>query len=79
MKRNESNVPLCRFGPGGDFVEDWPERAPEPVEPAADPLRKVLSTIARMIGATLAPELITEVESANIVLTGLPTGSHLLN
>ena len=26
--RDRSSPPLCRFGPGGDFVGDWPEEEP---------------------------------------------------
>lgn len=25
QRQDEASLPLCRLGPGGDFVNDWPE------------------------------------------------------
>ena len=45
---------------GGEFVSNWPGKDVKKVT-AGNPLGKVLSTIAEMIGATISPELLCEV------------------
>ena len=50
--------PICKFGPGGDYVSAWPAvplysiAAAEP-----NPLGRVLETIARMIGLAAPQQL----------------------
>ena len=65
MKRfdnSDNENPLCRFGPGGEFVTDWPLKKTNLADSASNPLAKVLVTIAEMIGATINPELLNEIE-----------------
>ena len=48
--------PICRFGPGGDYVRAWPGKAAgkaDPAPAAENPLRKVLQSLADIIGATV--------------------------
>jgi hypothetical protein len=52
--------PLCRFGPGGDYVRQWPgagDKAPKP----ANPLRKVLEVIAEMMGTAIDPAMFADI------------------
>jgi len=59
------DVPLCQFGPGGDFTSQYDSE--KPASPAADgisPLGKVLNLIAEVIGATVQPEILTEIACA---------------
>ena len=58
---NEINEPLCKFGPGGDFVTNWPEGSYKRRERIDNPLGRVLEAIADIIGATVKPELISEI------------------
>lgn len=48
--------PVCKFGPGGDFVRDWPARK-KVAKQKENPLSKVLTTIAEILGTTIRPEL----------------------
>ena len=67
MKRfnrtNKSN-PLCKFGPGGDYVSEWdtPNASPPPCKESH--LGQVLNVIAEIIGATVQPEILTEIACA---------------
>lgn len=56
-----SDGPLCRFGPGGDYIRDWPEGV-KPVKAVAggNPLGKILATIADIIGATVDPGILAD-------------------
>ncbi len=48
--------PICKFGPGGDYVRQWPGKAAgkgEPVGAVENPLRKVLDRLADIIGTTV--------------------------
>lgn len=56
---DDKNYPLCRFGPGGSFVSDWPAGQTR----TSDPIGKVLQTIAKFIG-TVTDELLTKDETA---------------
>ena len=50
--------PVCRFGPGGDYVRDWLGGANRKREgKSANPLRKVLEMLADIIGATVDPAM----------------------
>jgi len=51
-----ADEPICMFGPGGDYVRAWPGKAVGKTDaaPAAEnPLRKVLESLADIIGATV--------------------------
>jgi hypothetical protein len=43
--------PLCKFGPGGDYVTAWPD-VPVLSAPQEDQLSKVLETLAGIIGVS---------------------------
>ena len=64
---NEKNIPLCRFGPGGDFVSDWPMEPLSQEQIGIGPIGKTLSKLAEIIGAVIAPELIGQIKEANIL------------
>ncbi len=74
MDRNRANDggggSLCRFGPGGEFVHHWPGKDAKQTAITDNPIGRVLSTIAEMIGATIEPNLFGEItDSANIEVT----------
>lgn len=66
---NDKN-PLCRFGPGGEFVSDWPINESDLLTENKNPLGRVLNSIANMIGATIIPDFITVIAPT--------TATHLL-
>ncbi len=48
--------PICKFGPGGDYVRTWPPKTAGKADPAGtveNPLRKVLERLADIIGANV--------------------------
>ena len=64
---NKNDQPLCKFGPGGDFISSWPPGRASAIRQGPNPLRKILETIADIIGATVNPELISQLQAqANI-------------
>ncbi len=55
------DYPLCRFGPGGDYVRNWPAKTTNPpTANSSNPLRKILNTIADIIGATIDPNMLSD-------------------
>ena len=54
------SVPLCRFGPGGDFVRQWPGGDSVQSAKSGNPLGRLLAAIAEMVGATLDRHVIDE-------------------
>jgi hypothetical protein len=50
--------PVCRFGPGGQYLSFWPAGSMEfsSGQPWPNNLSKVLGSIARIISATLSPQ-----------------------
>ena len=51
-----ADEPICKFGPGGDYVRVWPGEASgkgDAVGAVENPLRKVLERLADIIGATV--------------------------
>ena len=57
---NGPDGPVCRFGPGGDYVYDWPAKSAQPPARQPNTLNKVLAVIADLMGAVISPELLTE-------------------
>lgn len=56
--KNQQSEPLCRFGPGGDFVSSWtPENHKEDTL-LLTPLMKIAKALSEMIVAILNAELI---------------------
>ena len=60
-KRNSQ--PLCRFGPGGEYVSDWTLQSDSNAISKAGKLGKVLATLGEMIGATFNPELLENMQA----------------
>lgn len=53
--------PLCRFGPGGDYVREWGGGGKPIVEgDVGNRLFKILAGIADMIGATVDPGILAD-------------------
>jgi hypothetical protein len=44
--------PVCRFGPGGDFVKNWPGNPQDYLKNPQNPLTKLLFSINKLIKAT---------------------------
>jgi len=42
--------PVCRFGPGGDFVRPWPCNPEDYLQQSQSPLTRLLCSIAKMVG-----------------------------
>ena len=53
---NKRIEPICKFGPGGDFVSVWPKESTSSLKPAPNRLTKLLNSIAGIINATLGSE-----------------------
>ena len=72
---DEKDIPVCRFGPGGDFVADWPPRE----KLSADPISKVLETIAKIIGTVITPELLqrSNADRISIALTDIEQAENM--
>jgi hypothetical protein len=51
---NDGNAPLCRFGPGGDYVKNWPAGT---YKAKQRPIGSVLDTIAKMLDTVISDEL----------------------
>ena len=49
-------VPVCRFGPGGDFSFIWPTRFSEVAQPLPNSLAKLLNSAADMLTILLGLE-----------------------
>jgi hypothetical protein len=63
FRQENKNAPLCKFGPGGDYVDEW-DAPSEAVEHKETHLGQVLNVIAEIIGATVQPEILTEIACA---------------
>jgi hypothetical protein len=77
---DEKDMPVCRFGPGGDFVVDWP--APSAACAAsvgANPIGKVLETIAKIIGNVKTAELLknSNTDEISFALTNIEKTENL--
>lgn len=52
---SEGNLPLCRFGPGGEYVTNWPGRTSAK---AGKPIASVLGAMAKMLDTVINQELL---------------------
>jgi len=59
---NKRIGPVCKFGPGGDFVSVWPKEPTSFLKPAPNRLTKLLNSIAEIINATLGSEFDSVIE-----------------
>ena len=73
---DEFDVPVCRFGPGGDYINDWPGAETQSPNQEPNPLGKVLAMIADVMGTTVSGELMIQ-DPAPLYIEG-PTENHLL-
>jgi hypothetical protein len=55
--------PLCKFGPGGDYVSTWPGNGKSYSEKNNNALSKVLSTVASILGAVIKADMLSEMET----------------
>ena len=58
-QRNNKNRPLCRFGPGGDFISIWPGEEDLESDDSlqrSNSLSGVLNSIAEILGTLLGSE-----------------------
>jgi len=53
---NEQNEPVCRFGPGGDFVSFWPKQHSPSRKAVPNSLALLLERLAKIINAKLTPD-----------------------
>ncbi len=56
---NKQIEPVCKFGPGGDFVSVWPPEFPESPRPVPNRLAKLLTSLSEIITTLLGLELNT--------------------
>jgi hypothetical protein len=69
---DDEKFPVCRFGPGGEYCDDWPVGAVG----VSDPLGKVLGAIAKIIGAVTDELTAGKNESENGLV--LPDAGQIL-
>ena len=67
MKQNRFNdeKPLCRFGPGGQYLCDWPPSNYQYKLPVQDKLTRVLMTISDMISdfVKYPPDMVNQLKT----------------
>ena len=73
---NKQIEPLCRFGPGGDFISDWTLRDMQSIKLPEKYLSKFLNSLNEIMTALLGSDLnTTSMENAEYVVesrTGRP-------
>ncbi len=64
----DEDIPVCRFGPGGEFITDWPAGNRN----SADPIGKILKTITKIIDAAITSKLLQDsvIEKINLAVNG---------
>ncbi len=64
---HKQTEPVCKFGPGGDFVTVWPKEPTPSPQPATNHLAKFLTSIAEIMTALLGSEFnTTSADAGNI-------------
>jgi hypothetical protein len=61
---NEQNEPVCRFGPGGDFVSFWPKQNSTSRNAVPNSLALLLERLAKIINTRLTPDFDASADSA---------------
>jgi hypothetical protein len=61
--------PVCRFGPGGDYVTIWPAVSAGPAEQPQNALTGVLNVLAGLIDALRGHKIVARLPS-NVVIEG---------
>ena len=64
FRKSNNDTPLCKFGPGGDYVNAFDVPVSPKPSKKDSPLGHVLTAIAEIIGATVQPEILTEIACA---------------
>ena len=54
---NEQIRPICRFGPGGDFISVWPQEPTALPKLPTNRLTKLLASISEIITVLIGPEV----------------------
>ena len=67
---NDEDFPICRFGPGGDFVTDWPYKVES--KASRQPIGSALKAIAKMLDTVITEELLqsSTIEKINLAING---------
>jgi hypothetical protein len=60
---NKQNEPVCRFGPGGDFVSFWPKQHSTSRKPVPNSLALLLERLAKIINTKLSPDFDASADS----------------
>ena len=63
---NEQNEPVCRFGPGGDFVSFWPKQHSASHKAVPNSLALLLERLAKIINTKLTPDFDASADSPKI-------------
>ena len=66
LEPNAETNPICKFGPGGEYVAFWQGRAAKKSSCPAGPIGKVLAALGEMIGATIQPGVLGDTEPKNL-------------
>ena len=77
---NDENFPVCRFGPGGDFVQDyWPDKKAS--KASRQPIGSLLKAIAKMLDVVITEELLqsSTIEKINLAINGAQLTADLEN
>jgi hypothetical protein len=77
---NDKNFPVCRFGPGGDFVQDyWPDKTES--QAPRQPIGSLLKAIAKMLDVVINEELLQDstIEKINLAINGAQLTADLEN
>lgn len=56
INKDKQIGPVCRFGPGGDFVSAWPPETSEHIQPSSNRLSRLVSSIPEILTAVLGSE-----------------------
>jgi hypothetical protein len=61
------DIPVCRFGPGGDFFTDWPARV---TKDSPRSIGSVLAAIAKMLDTVITTKLLqnSTIEKINLAI-----------
>ena len=60
---NDQNEPVCRFGPGGDFVSFWPKQHFTSRKAVPNSLALLLERLAKIINTKLTPDFDASADS----------------
>jgi len=77
--QSDDNLPLCRFGPGGEFVTNWSGKKVS--KASHQPIGSVLKTIAQMLDMVITKELLqnSTIEKINLAIQNTDLTVHTEN